>query len=82
MGKPVTQYYGTISADSQCEVRRKLAIVMLVMGICEILGALLAIYRCVQMYKSRKEYDLQGHSDGEALHISDPNRLVRITPRS
>lgn len=73
MGDPTTRYYGTVSADVHCEVRRKIAIIMLVMSLVEICGAVLAVYRCVVIYKSKGEYRLErqygGSDECEPIHM-------------
>ncbi|KAK3748161.1 hypothetical protein QZH41_017991, partial [Actinostola sp. cb2023] len=66
LGKPITMYYGTISRDMQCEIRRKIAIIMIIISLCEVFGGISAIYCCIRIYKSKGEYHVEQ---------TDPNRL-------
>ncbi|XP_020898385.1 uncharacterized protein LOC110237147 [Exaiptasia diaphana] len=80
MGKPspVTRYYGTVPADRQCEIRRKYAVVMIVIGLCELLSGILAIYNCIQIYRSRKQHAL---AQMDPI-LPDPETLETVDVRS
>ncbi|XP_031559001.1 uncharacterized protein LOC116295352 [Actinia tenebrosa] len=65
----IQRSYGQVSHEAQCKIRVKLAIIMIVFGVAEVLGAVWSIGCCCTMFtkNSRHQYELPDETRLETI---------------